>query len=97
VQRATTQDARALNGKNGTTTAILGKRPPRSTNTYHLRNGVSGIPLACRSNRSIPKFTFQLSNASGQSWLCKSEMLRSGAKAAAIGNRNNVANLFQLH
>jgi hypothetical protein len=43
------------------------------------------------------KFTFQLSNASGQSWLCKSEMLRSGAKAAAIGNRNNVANLVQLH
>jgi hypothetical protein len=38
---------------------------------------------------------FQLSNASGQSWLCKSEMLRSGAKAAAIGNRNNVANLVQ--
>lgn len=36
------------------------------------------------------KFMFQLSNASGQSWLCKSEMLRSGAKAAAIGNRNNV-------
>jgi hypothetical protein len=27
---------------------------------------------------------FQLANASGQSWLCKSEMLRSGAKAAAI-------------
>jgi hypothetical protein len=43
------------------------------------------------------KFMFQLSNASGQSWLCKSEMLRSGAKAAAIGNRNNVANLVQLH
>jgi hypothetical protein len=43
------------------------------------------------------KFTFQLSNASGQSWLCKCEMLRSGAKAAAIGNRNNVAHLFQLH
>jgi hypothetical protein len=43
------------------------------------------------------KFMFQLSNASGQSWLCKSEMLRSGAKAAAIGNRNNVANPVQLH
>src|SRR6202040_705097 len=49
-----TQDARALNGKYGTTTAILDKRPPRSTNTRHLRNGVRGIPLACRSNRSIP-------------------------------------------
>ena len=43
------------------------------------------------------KFMFQLSNASGQSWLCKSEMLGSGAQAAAIGNRNNVANLVQFH
>jgi hypothetical protein len=34
---------------------------------------------------------FQFPNASSQGWLCEPEVLRSGAQAAVVGNRDDVA------